>query len=249
MRSFAKVKTFKSTKQDSWGFHPTVKRKIASFCAHWFWHKLLNKNRFQPPRRCVSLEWNSSFTVFTREPANALVLTIIAHPFPRYTRPSSPHSCSRRLTASPPCASGASYRGRPCLRGGWACSRARWATAPRVPVEGAPRSAAGWWGWGRGWSGRVDTSHCSTWRGRSRLSRSPAPGLEPAAGWSAGCNRTLEWSDGTGLRWWGRVMVQIQNLLSGRLLQLELCFSWHRLVTCVETLPRVFHLEKAERVI
>lgn len=61
-----------------------------------------------------------------------------------YARLSSPHSYSRRPTASPPCASGASYQGRPCPRGGWACSRARCATAPRALVAGAPRLAAGW---------------------------------------------------------------------------------------------------------
>lgn len=135
--------------------------------------------------------------------------------------PSSPHSCSQRPTASPPCASGGSYPERPCLRGGWACSRACGATAPRAPAEGARRCAAGWPGWGRGWKWCGGTSRRSTWRGRSRRSRSPDRDLEPAAGWSAGRRRSPERSDGTGSGAKGPPMDPIQMPLSAQHLQLD----------------------------
>lgn len=134
---------------------------------------------------------------------------------------STPRSCSQRPTASPPCASGESYPERPCPRGGWACSRARGATAPRAPAEGARRCAAGWPGWGRGWRWGGGTPRCSTWRGRSHPSRSPGPDLEPAAGWNAGCRRSPVWSDGPG-------PGQRGPLMSGPQLQLQFCHSGPR---------------------
>lgn len=103
--------------------------------------------------------WNETLhlqTLREKLPANLssqnhLVLTNHLTPLPSQLPPStvyaclsSPHSCTPRPTASPPCASGASYRGRPCPRGWWACSRVCCATAPQVLAEGAPRLAAGW---------------------------------------------------------------------------------------------------------
>lgn len=120
-----------------------------------------------------------------------------AHDTRVWASQSSPRSCSQRPTASPPCASGVSYPERPRLRGAWACSRARVATAPRAPAEGARRCAAGWPEWGRGWKWCGGTPRRSTWTGWSHRSRSPDRALEPGAGWTAGRRRSPEWTDGT----------------------------------------------------
>lgn len=144
------------------------------------------------------------------------------HPTPQ----STPHSCSQRPTASPPCASGGSYPERPCLRGGWVCSRACGATAPRAPAEVARRCAAAWPEWGRGWTWCGGTPRRSTWTGPSHRSRSPDRDLEPAAGWTAGRRRSPEWTDGTGSAVKGPPMGPIQMPLSGQHLQLDPWLSW-----------------------
>lgn len=167
-------------------------------------------------------------------------------PLPVYSQPSSPCSCSQQLTASPPCAIGASYQGRPRPRGVWACSRVHCATAPRAVDWGAVRWAAGWWGWGHGWSAHGDTYRCSTWIRWSRLSRSLAPGLEPATGWSAGRTGSPGLNDviELGLVQWDWEMVRRQKLPCDCFLQLDNCFFCPHLEICVQMLFLFSDLEE-----
>lgn len=135
-------------------FSPRSHKENSLFSAYWVSHFIRTDFRFV---NCTKVH---SFTDITREcsPSSCPPFTV-----PVYSQPSSPRSCSRQLTASPPCAIGASYQERPRPRGGWACSRVHCATAPRALSWGEVQWAAGWWGWGRGWSAHGDTCRCSTW--------------------------------------------------------------------------------------